>query len=109
MPHVWNHFSGTSGPIWQKDNDAKAYPLSQKYNPKCLTEKHGGSGLWMAKAEAAGLLLTSARCGGLGTWQGGAGEGQPAPTPALCSGQGSVTHLCHPTLPELPSGSKILS
>lgn len=52
MPLVWNHFSGTAGPMWQKDNDTNAYPGTQKYHPNCCTRKQGGSGFRVAEAEA---------------------------------------------------------
>lgn len=36
-PLIWNPYSGISGPVWQKDNDIKAYPVPPKYNQKCHT------------------------------------------------------------------------
>lgn len=45
MPHTWNHDSGISGPVWQKDNDTKAYPLPPKIQPEV---SHRGTGwIWI--------------------------------------------------------------
>lgn len=79
MPHVWNHFSGTSEPIWQKDNDIKSQSYALKIKPKVLYRETW----WILDLGRQGLRLLACFLPQPGLELGRAGLGEASLTSRL--------------------------